>query len=46
MTLVHTDESEVALKSDGYDEKYMKIRFSSDEDLPLKKALESTSFLK
>ena len=26
--------------SDDYDKKYMKIRFSSDEDLPLKKILE------
>ena len=26
--------------SDNYDEKYMKIRFNSDDDLPLKKTLE------
>ena len=25
--------------SDNYDEKYMKIRFNSDDDLPLKKTL-------
>ena len=27
-------------KSDDYDEKYMKIKFNSDDDLPLKKTLE------
>ena len=27
-------------KSENYDEKYMKIRFNSDDDLPLKRILE------
>ena len=27
--------------SDDYNEKYMKIKFSSDDDLPLKKTIET-----
>ena len=27
-------------KSENYDEKYMKIRFNSDDDLPLRRILE------
>ena len=31
--------------SDDYDEKYMKIKFSSDDDLPANKTLEISSML-
>ena len=30
----------VANNSDNFDEKFMKIKFNSDDDLPLKKTLE------
>ena len=30
----------ITSNSDNYDEKYMKIKFNSDDDVPLKKALE------
>ena len=31
--------------SDDYDEKYMKIKFNSDDDLPLKKTLEPCNMI-
>ena len=31
--------------SDDYDENYMKIRFNSDDELPLNKAIEITSMI-
>ena len=31
--------------SDDYDEKYMKIRFSSDDELPLNKMIEIPSMI-
>ena len=31
--------------SDGYDEKYMKIKFISDEKLPLRKTIEIPSMI-
>ena len=50
MTLVPTDESKNTLvrdlirsktdNSDNYDEKYMRIKFNSDDDIPLTKTLE------
>ena len=32
--------------SDDYDEKYMKIKFNSDDELPLNKAIETPSMIK
>ena len=38
LTLVPTNESKE--NSDHYDEKYIKIKFNSDDKLPLKKTIE------
>ena len=33
----------ITIKSDDYDEKYMKIKFNSDDKLPLNKTIEITT---
>ena len=35
----------ITKNSDGYDEKYKKIKFNSDEKLPLNKAIEISSMI-
>ena len=35
----------ITKNSDDYDEKYMKIKFNSDDELPLNKAIETPSMI-
>ena len=43
LTLLLKKKYDEAKKSDDYDEKYMKIKFNSDDELPLNKATEMSS---
>ena len=45
-TLVSTNKAKKTKNLDDYDKKYMKIKFNSDDKLPLNKTIEIPSLIK